>query len=101
MKSRETIRKEMEKNKKLVDYYEDQEKVFSKMLKELDRKRRAHRLIERGAVLENYLRNPLILTNEQISKILSVAFSQDDVQRVLLDCIRESEKCAGKEVRDG
>jgi len=41
-----------------------------KILAEKERKERAHRLIERGAILEAYIDNPLDFTNDEIKEIV-------------------------------
>ena len=101
MKSVEKLRAEREKNRTLLRLYEGHEKALMKQMKELDRKERSHRLIERGAILEKYLRNPLLLTNDQIVKILGVAFSQKDTEKILFACLTESRKRALEEEGDG
>ena len=42
-----------------------------KVLAERERKERTHRLIERGAILEAYIRDPLDFSNEDIKTIVS------------------------------
>ncbi len=41
-----------------------------KIISERVRKERTHRLIERGAILESFLRDPETMTNEQIKALL-------------------------------
>lgn len=42
--------------------------------KELKRRSRTHRLIERGAILESFIPNAESYTNEQIKHIIKIAF---------------------------
>ena len=48
-----------------------------KVLAEKERKERNHRLIERGAILEAYIRNPMDFSNEQIKIIVEKIFSSE------------------------
>lgn len=54
-----------------------------KILAEKERKARNHRLIERGAILEAYIRNPLDFTNEQIKDIVSKFFLSEQVKQYI------------------
>ncbi len=47
---------------------------------QLDRKKRNHRIFTRGAMLESFLKKPLIMTDDQVYELLKTAFSQSDVQ---------------------
>lgn len=51
--------------------------------KDSQKKARAHRLIERGAMLEAFLREPLLLSNDDVKYILESLFADDRVQRAL------------------
>lgn len=54
-----------------------------KALAEKERKERNHRLIERGAILESYLREPMDFTNEDIKNIVAKAFSLELVKQYI------------------
>ena len=90
-RSLESLRAERERNGKLLKHYREQEKILMRQVKELDRKKRSHRLIERGAILEKFLKSPLLITNEQITEILKVAFSDGRTERLLNEYIRIAE----------
>ena len=47
------------------------------------RKERTRRLIQRGAILEQYLMEPEKLTNEQISEIVKYAFNTQYVKEYM------------------
>ena len=51
-----------------------------KLLAEKERKERNHRLIERGAILEAYLDNPLDFSNEEIKEIVIMAMQETSVK---------------------
>ena len=57
-------------------------KHFKKM-KMLTRSQRTHRLCEQGAILGAKLKEPDLLTAEQVKAVLDVAFSHSDVQELL------------------
>lgn len=60
-------------------------KLAKKQIAELQRKERNHRLIVRGAYLEKLLREPEILTDEDVFKILEHAFGTPYVREHLTD----------------
>ncbi len=49
-----------------------------KILSEKKRKERTHRLIERGAILESFLRAPETMTNEQVKALLEKKFKRNN-----------------------
>ena len=51
-----------------------------KILAEKERKERNHRLIERGAILEAYIDNPLDFSNEEIKEIVIMAMQETSVK---------------------
>ncbi len=82
---------EGEKLKKQVRNLENERKVLLREEKELKRKERSHRLIVRGAILEKHLKKPLILTDEDISTLLDLAFLLDPVDKQLDRLITDRE----------
>ena len=51
-----------------------------KLLAEKERKERNHRLIERGAILEAYIDNPLDFSNDEIKEIVMMAVQETSVK---------------------
>jgi len=51
-----------------------------KALAEKERKERTHRLIERGAILESLIENPLDFSNEEIKVLLEKILSSETVR---------------------
>lgn len=49
-----------------------------KVLADKSRKERTHRLIERGAILESFLRNPENMSNEQVKTLLEKKFNRNN-----------------------
>lgn len=54
---------------------EHEEKALQKKMKMLTRSQRTHRLCEQGAILGAKLKEPDLLTAEQVKAVLDVAFS--------------------------
>ncbi|MBR3106412.1 MAG: DUF3847 domain-containing protein [Clostridia bacterium] len=55
--------------------YADQMKILHREKTGLDRKKRNHRLFTRGAMLESFMRKPLLLTDDQVFQLLKIAFN--------------------------
>ena len=74
--------------------YTDQMKILHREKTELDRKKRSHRLFTRGAMLESFLRKPLLLTDDQVYRLLKTAFNIPEVQSqetaYIMEAIRET-----------
>ena len=60
--------------------YANQMKILHREKTELDRKKRNHRLFTRGAMLESFMRKPLLLTDDQVYRLLKTAFNVPAVQ---------------------
>ena len=52
---------------------QNQGKKLEKLANEKERKRRNHRLIQRGLIVERVIKNPLMFTNDEIEELLKVA----------------------------
>ncbi len=98
MRKKEDIQKDIERAERKQRYLMGQEKLLLKQAKELERRNRSRRLIERGAILEEYLKQPLILPNDQIIEILNEAFSLTGTRVILENIIREAEERAANSV---
>ena len=59
--------------------YADQMKILHREKAELDRKKRNHRLFTRGAMLESFMRKPLLMTDDQVYRLLKTAFISSEV----------------------
>ena len=70
--------------------YVDQMKILHREKTELERKKRNHRLFTRGAMLESFLRRPLVLTDDQVFQLLKIAFSSPEVQSQETAYIKEA-----------
>jgi uncharacterized coiled-coil DUF342 family protein len=91
-KTRQNIRAledELEKTERELKQLENQEKEILRQDKLREQKKRNHRLITRGAMLESFIENAEELTNEDIKILLKVAFNTSDFKETL-SIIRES-----------
>ena len=76
------INKDIEKTENRLRRAEREEKILQHQLKTLNRKERTHRLCTRGAMLERYLPQPEILTDEQVNFILKTLFNSSNVRQI-------------------
>ena len=60
--------------------YAYQQKILLHEQTQLDRKKRNHRIFTRGAMLETFLKKPLLMTDDQVYELLKTAFHQSEVQ---------------------
>ena len=60
--------------------YAVQQKILLHEQAQLDRKKRNHRIFTRGAMLETFLKKPLLMTDDQVYELLKTAFRQSEVQ---------------------
>ena len=89
-RTKEEIQMKIETAQTKLHYLLDQEKILLRQEKQFDRKARTRRLIERGAILEKYLKQPLILSNDQIIEILNEVFSLTETREILERTIRDA-----------
>lgn len=74
----ESKREEKEKYEKKLTQLKNQEKQIKKMASIEGRKKRTHRLIERGAMLESFIEGASEKSNEEIKEILQKKFQKTD-----------------------
>lgn len=74
----ESKQEEKEKYEKKLAQLKNQEKKLKRMVSIAERKKRNHRLIERGAILESFIEGASEKTNEEIKDILQKAFRKAD-----------------------
>lgn len=65
--------------------------------KGLRRKERNHRIFTRGGMLEAFLLEPLLLTDDQVYKFLKAIFRWPEVDRILKQMIEEAKQSASEE----
>lgn len=60
--------------------YAIEQRILYREQAQLERKRRNHRIFTRGAILESFLKKPLLMTDDQVYELLKTAFCQSEVQ---------------------
>ena len=92
--SREQVRSKLEERITVAEQkekrYADQMKILQHEQAQLDRKKRNHRVFTRGAMLESFLRRPLVLTDDQVFQLLKIAFNSPEVQSQETAYIKEA-----------
>ena len=81
-------------------HYRQQKRILAHHGKELERKARNHRIYVRGGMLEKFLREPLLLTNDQVFRILQESFSHDSVRDLESKLIAETTEALTKEAEN-
>lgn len=71
-------------------YYETDLKIREAQKKELLRKQRNRRIFTRGGMLESFLKEPLIMTDEEVHDFLLEVFRMPEVDALLR---KVSEQC--------
>ncbi|NSG87734.1 DUF3847 domain-containing protein, partial [Blautia faecis] len=59
------------------------EKALQHQLKQLTRTERTHRLCTRGGMLESFLQEPELLTDDDVMLLLKLIFHRQDTQELL------------------
>ena len=81
------LQEEKEKYDVKLKQLQNQGKKLEKLANEKERKRRNHRLIQRGLILERVIENPLMFTNEEIEKLLMIATCTEEYHRAYEEII--------------
>lgn len=67
------------------------EKILEHQISKLTRNARTHRLCTRAGMLESFLPNPELLTDDEVMTVLKIAFNQPGMKPVLEKLAMESE----------
>ena len=76
------------------------EKRLQSELKRLTRSERTHRLCTRAGMLETFLKEPTVLTDEDVMELLTFIFQSEAVQKklnLLIESRRETQEADGGE----
>jgi len=95
--SREELIREKEKTESMLKKVNNDLKALEAEEKNLLRKQRSHRIFTRGGMLESFLLEPLLLTDEQVHEILLTAFRQKEMDAKLKTMIENRRKELAKE----
>ena len=70
---------------------QNQGKKLEKLANEKERKRRNHRLVQRGLIVERVIENPLMFTNEEMEELLKVATDTEKYRRAYEEIINRKD----------
>ena len=74
-------------------YYQQQKMILLREQSQLERKKRNHRIFTRGGMLEAFMQKPLLMTDDQVYRLLQTAFTTKEVtameSELLVEAIRE------------
>ncbi len=68
---------------------ENKKKALEQSVRKLTRNERTHRLCTRGGMLEAFLKQPTILTDEDVMELLTFLFRSEEAQNKLSSLIEE------------
>lgn len=88
------LQQEREKCDVKLKQLQNQGKKLEKLANEKERRRRNHRLIQRGLIVERVIKKPLIFTNEEIEELLKVATDTEEYRQAYEEMIN------GKDTED-
>lgn len=88
------LQEEREKCDVKLKQLQNQGKKLEKLANEKERKRRNHRLIQRGLIVERVIKNPLIFTDEEIEKLLNISTHTEEYRQAYEEMIN------GKDMED-
>ncbi len=85
------LKEEREKFDIKLKQLQNQGKKLEKLANEKERKRRNHRLIQRGLIVERVVESPLMFTNEEIENLLNIATYTAKYQKAYNEMIRQKD----------
>ena len=88
----EKLNWELEKSEKKLRKAINDEKALQHQLKKLTRSERTHRLCTRAGMLEAFLREPTVLTDDDVMELLTFLFHSEAAQKKLDMLIGERKK---------
>lgn len=85
-----TIDQRIQRAEQEITRLEHQKKTKQHEAKQLERNRRNRRIFTRGGMLEHFLQRPLLLTDDQVYRLLQTAFNTEAVQMMEKTLINEA-----------
>ena len=90
MMNNKTIEQKIQRTEKEIARLEHQKKIKQHEAKQLERNRRNRRIFTRGGMLERFMQRPLLLTDDQVYRLLQTAFNTEAVQTMEKTLISEA-----------
>ena len=85
-----TIEQKIQRTEKEIARLEHQKKIKQHEAKQLERNCRNRRIFTRGGMLERFMQRPLLLTDDQVYRLLQTAFNTEAVQTMEKTLINEA-----------
>ena len=85
-----TIEQKIQRTEIEIARLEHQKKIKQHEAKQLERNRRNRRIFTRGGMLERFMQRPLLLTDDQVYRLLQTAFNTEAVQTMEKTLINEA-----------
>lgn len=70
-------------------YYQQQKKILLHEQSQLERKKRNHRIFTRGGMLEAFMQKPLLMSDDQVYRLLQTAFNTNEVKSMEMELLSE------------
>lgn len=87
-----TLEQKLLQAQKREQYCQQQKRILLHEQSQLDRKKRNHRIFTRGGMLEAFMKKPLLLTDDQVYRLLQTAFNTWEVREKETSLIEEAER---------
>lgn len=88
----ERLTEEKKRNEAKIRKLQHEIRVMEAKRKGLSRKERNHRIFTRGGMLEAFLLEPLLLTDDQVYTLLKLVFHKPEVDRIRKQLIEDSKR---------
>ena len=95
-----TIEQKIQRTEKEIARLEHQKKIKQHEAKQLERNRRNRRIFTRGGMLERFMQRPLLLTDDQVYRLLQTAFNTEAVQTMEKTLISEAAQAVTQVAED-
>ena len=95
-----TIDQRIQRTEKEIARLEHQKKIKQHEAKQLERNRRNRRIFTRGGMLERFMQRPLLLTDDQVYRLLQTAFNTEAVKELEKAMINEVAQAVIKAAED-
>ena len=95
-----TIDQRIQRTEKEIARLEHQKKIKQHEAKQLKRNRRNRRIFTRGGMLERFMQRPLLLTDDQVYRLLQTAFNTEAVQTMEKALITEAAQAVTQAAED-
>ena len=100
MMNNKTLEQKIQRTEKEIARLEHQKKIKQHEAKQLERNRRNRRIFTRGDMLERFMQRPLLLTDDQVYRLLQTAFNTEAVKELEKALITEAAKAVTQAAED-